>query len=179
MKHWIVTFILFVAAGSLAAQTKFSVGQQVEAYNVDWYKATIREIGANNYAGYYKVKWEKYSGEQWIKEANIRVIKNETKDYSAGPRNGRYTILSYGSGYAPIVLGYFELSKGSYTYLNAAKKSLGTGSWSYDNKTKTVQWQSGPFRQANWGGTFEIDREGKTHKIRLNRATIGSNSTDN
>jgi hypothetical protein len=178
MKNWIVAFILFMTAGAVAAQTKFSVGQQVEAYNVDWYKAVIKEIGTNNYAGYYKVKYEKYSSEQWIKETNIRAIKDETKNYSAGPRKGRYVILSYGSGYTPITLGYFDLNDGSYIYYDAAKKQLGKGAWSYDGKLKTVQWLSGPFKQANWGGAFEIDREGKTHKVRLNRATIGSNSTD-
>jgi len=179
MRYLFTAFILLASVIVTNAQKKFSVGQKVEAYNVDWYKATITEIGSSNYVGYYKVRYDKYNNEQWIKESNIRIAQNETKDYVSGPRVGRYIILSYGNAYSPITLGYFDLGNGTYVYYNAAKKMIGNGKCLYNAKTKTVQWLSGPYKQAGWGGAFEIDRNGKTHKIRINKVTIGSNSTDN
>lgn len=57
-------------------------------------------------------------------------------------------------------------------------KLIGTGRYRFNGASKKVSWLSGPFRKANWGGEFQISREGKTHTIRINRATIGTNSTD-
>jgi hypothetical protein len=105
---------------------------------------------------------------------NNAPVNNENN----GPRIGTYIILSYGNSSNPIRIGYFELSNGKYTYYDMNKKTLGRGSFVYNAQNKTVQWISGAFKDANWGGKFEIDREGKTHKIRLNNVTIGSNSTD-
>ncbi len=156
----------------------FKVGDKVEAYNSGaWYKGTISQIGANSYKGYYYVQWEKYSQGQWIKETNIRLYKNATIN-SIAPRNGIYIILSYGNPTNPIRIGYFDLINGQYNYYNAAKKIIGKGSFTYNANNKTVVWTSGPFKDAKWNGVFEIDREGKTHKIRLNNSTIGANSTD-
>lgn len=158
----------------------FKIGDKVEAYNSGgWYRGTISQIGSDNYKGYYYVQWEKYSQGQWVKESNIKLQKavSTSKD-TIKPRNGSYIILSYGNPTNPIRIGYFDLANGQYSYYNAAKKLIGKGSFTYDAKNKTVEWASGPFKDAKWGGNFEIDREGKTHKIRLNRVTIGSNSTD-
>jgi hypothetical protein len=116
-----------------------------------------------------------------MKAANIRLQKTvaaNTVNNKIGPRNGTYIILSYGTPTNPIRIGYFELSNNKYTYYNMAKKVLGKGSYTYDAANSTVQWTNGPFKNSQWGGGFEIDREGKTHKIRLNSVTIGSNSTD-
>lgn len=99
-------------------------------------------------------------------------------DITKGPRNGEYIILSYGSPTNPIRIGYFQLKDGQYIYYNMSKKVLGQGSYTYNSQNKNVEWKNGPFSEAKWAGSFEIDREGKTHKIRLNRVTIGSNSID-
>jgi hypothetical protein len=158
---------------------KFNIGQKVEAWNVTWYPATVVEIGTGTYAGYVKVKYDGYSSEQYIKEANIRIPKTHTtQNSSAGPRNGRYTILSYGNIYNPITIGYFDLSSGSYIYYNAAKKPIGKGTYLYDANSKQVKWQTGPLKDYGPTAGFEIDREGKTHKLRLKYSTIGTNSVD-
>ena len=39
-------------------------------------------------------------------------------------------------------------------------------------------WVNGPFKNNGWGGTFTIEREGKTHNIKLMPRTIATNSTD-
>jgi len=160
--------------------SKYKIGQHVEAWNVDWYKATVIGFGSGNYEGYIKVHYDGYSSgsDQYIKESNIRLPKNTTADYTSGPRNGRYTILSYGSVTNPITIGYFDLANGNYTYYDAGKNVRGRGSYVYSADTKQVRWQSGPLKEYGEVSNFEIDREGKTHKIRLNRATIGSNSVD-
>jgi len=159
----------------------YQVGQKVEAFNVIWYKATVIGFGSGDLAGYIKVHYDEYSSssDQYLKASSIRIQKNTaTPNFSGGPRNGRYTILSYGNIYNPITLGYFNLNNGSYTYYDAAKKPIGRGTYLYDANSKEVKWQSGPLRDYGPSAGFEIDREGKTHKLRLKYSTIGTNSTD-
>lgn len=159
----------------------FQVGNKVEIYNSGgWYKGSILQIGTGDYKGYYYVHNDQYSQSQWIKESNVRLLKTAAanSDIAKGPRNGEYIILSYGSPTNPIRIGYFQLKDGQYIYYNMSKKVLGHGSYTYNSKSKNVEWENGPFSEAKWAGNFEIDREGKTHKIRLNRVTIGSNSID-
>jgi len=98
----------------------------------------------------------------------------------SGPRAGKYSILSYGAvGRPPLVLGSFVLSDGNkYKAFLVGDKPTGEGSYAYDTAKKTVIWQSGPYLEDKWGGAFTIDREGKTHKIRLKRTTTGTNSID-
>jgi len=155
------------------------VGDKVEVYNSGaWYKATISQIGSDNYKGYYYVQFEKFSNGQWAKAADIKLVTAIVVEKNNGPRNGSYIVVSYSNPSNPIRIGYFELSNGQYTYYTTAKKLIGKGSFSYNASGKMVKWTSGPFKEAKWDGSFETDRDGKTHKIRLNSATIGSNSTD-
>lgn len=99
-------------------------------------------------------------------------------DAAAGPRDGKYRILSYGATTSPpLHLGSFILSGNTYKAFLVGDKPTGEGQWKYDAATSTVTWLSGPYKDV-WGGEFTIDREGKTHKIRLKRTTIAVNSTD-
>jgi hypothetical protein len=59
-----------------------------------------------------------------------------------------------------------------------AGKTIGSGHFKFNAKSKSVNWTDGPFKQAAFTGGFRVEREGKTHVIQLNRATIASNSTD-
>lgn len=100
-------------------------------------------------------------------------------DAATGPRPGKYLILSYGAtNRPPLVLGYVILEGGAtYKVFLPGDKPAGTGEYSYDAAKKAVVWETGPYVK-EFGGGFEIDREGKTHKIRLKRTTIATNSTD-
>ena len=98
-----------------------------------------------------------------------------------GPRLGKYGIYSYGAvGNPPLYLGHFVLlSGGKYKVSRTSKEEYyGEGTYRFDAGASTVTWLSGPFKENGWGGEFTIDREGKTHKIRLKRTTIGTNSID-
>ena len=87
--------------------------------------------------------------------------------------------MGYGNIYNPIRIGYFILSGGSqYRFYNLGDQLIGAGRYRFNATSKTVEWQSGPFKKSGWGGRFEISREGKTHSITVNRATVGSNSSD-
>ncbi|MBE7462384.1 MAG: hypothetical protein HS116_02715 [Planctomycetes bacterium] len=101
-------------------------------------------------------------------------------DTSAGPRLGTYVIQSYGAvGRPPLVLGSLVLEAGGvYKVLLPGGKPGGEGKYAYDAATKTVTWQGGPYEADKFGGEFTVEREGKTHKIRLKRTTIATNSTD-
>jgi hypothetical protein len=95
-----------------------------------------------------------------------------------GPRPGKYLIQSYGAPtQPPIFLGSFVLSGNSYKSFLPGDKPAGEGTYRYDAAAKKVTWLSGPFA-GQYGGDFTIEREGKTHKIRLRRTTVATNSTD-
>lgn len=160
---------------------KFSIGEQIEAWSAGaWYPASIVSIGTDNYKGYYYVHFTGFSdaSNQWLNASSVRKPQAKTSTADVSPRSGKYKILSYGNPANPIYLGYFTLSGSNYSYYSAANKLLGTGSYTYDKASRSVHWNSGPFNTNQWGGTFEISREGKTHTIRLKGVTIGTNSTD-
>jgi len=98
---------------------------------------------------------------------------------AAGPRPGKYLIHSYGAvSKPPLYLGYVVLkADGSYEVFLPGDKSSGTGNYVYDAAKQEVVWKSGPYEK-DWGGAFTVEREGKTHKIRLKRTTIATHSTD-
>lgn len=97
---------------------------------------------------------------------------------ATGPRPGKYKILSYGAtGQPPLFLGSVVLGSGSYTAYLPGDKPSGQGSFRYDPASHQVTWLTGPYA-GQWGGDFSIDREGKTHKIRLKSTTIATNSSD-
>ena len=95
-----------------------------------------------------------------------------------GPRAGKYRIMSYGATTsAPLFLGSFVLGAGTYKAYLPGDKPSGEGRYAYDPSTHTVTWKTGPYAGV-WGGDFTTDRGGLTHKIRLKRTTIGTNSKD-
>lgn len=126
MKKIVLAFISFFVLGihefTSAQQggNVYKIGQKVEAWNIAWYKATILEIGSGDKSGYIKVHYDDYSSasDQYLKESSIRIPKNAPPDNrTSGPRNGRYTIQSYGgNGSNPLILGYFDLNNGKYNY---------------------------------------------------------------
>jgi hypothetical protein len=94
---------------------------------------------------------------------------------TATPRNGKYTIYAYGAvGNAPIYLGYFVLSDGSYKAFLPGDKVHGEGKYSYDSTTHEVTWKSGPYAGV-YGGTFTLEMGGKRHQLRLKSSTIAGN----
>lgn len=100
---------------------------------------------------------------------------------SGAPRLGKYGIYSYGAPQNPrIYLGHVELlAGGKYRVARTSGADYyGSGDYSFDAASKGVQWTSGPFKENGWNGQFTIEREGKTHKIRLARTTIATNSVD-
>ncbi|MCW8129975.1 MAG: hypothetical protein KIS92_06435 [Planctomycetota bacterium] len=112
-------------------------------------------------------------------ETKTSEAEAKKDDGAAGPRLGKYIILSYGAtGRPPLVLGSLVLEEGGkYKAFLPGDKPAGEGTYAYDAAAKQVVWKDGPYK-GDFGGGFEIDREGKTHKIRLKRTTIATNSTD-
>lgn len=95
------------------------------------------------------------------------------------PRAGTYKIFSYGAvGRPPLYLGHFVLQPGGKYQVSRGSGPDYYGAGEYSFNGTSVTWLSGPFKDNGWGGEFTIEREGKTHKIRLARTTIGTNSTD-
>lgn len=159
----------------------FAVGNKVEAYEIGtWYKAAIKAVGTGDKQGQYLVDYDDYSTDRWFYAKDLRPIKIEkTFSTNGGPRQGKYTVLSYGANTNPLRLGHFQLSAGGkYSFHDNGGGLTGSGTYKYDD-AKEVKWLSGPFSNYKWGGAFKIEREGKTHTIKLSRSTFGTNSTDN
>jgi hypothetical protein len=157
----------------------FKVGDAVEAWNITWYKGRIVEIGTGkeNTADYL-VDFDDFKLHQWFKAKNVRALQ-APKEYAGPPRAGKYLVMSYGNPRNPLPLGYFLLKGGSeYRFYTLADKLIGSGTYRFDAAAKLLTWVSGPFKESRWDGKFEITREGKSHTIRFNRTTLGTNSTD-
>jgi hypothetical protein len=96
-----------------------------------------------------------------------------------GPRLGRYQLLSYGNPANPLRVGHIELvAGGTYRYHNADGRLLGAGTYAFDAAKSAIIWKDGLLNEQNWTGAFTIERQGKTHKIRLRGATIAVNNID-
>jgi hypothetical protein len=108
------------------------------------------------------------------------TICAEEKKGDAGPRLGRYKIFSWGRvGTPPLYLGAVILEEGGkYKVLLNGDKPGGEGKYEYDAARKAVVWKEGPYKDDGFGGEFTIEREGKTHKIRLKKTTIATNNSD-
>ncbi len=190
-----VAALLAMLMAGISGAADWKVGDRVEAFNVTWYKATITEIGGGKYAGHYRVRYDGFSQMQYLAASSIRAIpgagagstgaKGEAKAGAQpqlgsgdGPRPGKYLIMSYGAtGMPPLVLGSFVLGKGSYEAFLVGGRSTGTGRYDYNAATRTVNWSSGPYAGV-WGGGFTVERDGRTHKIRMKSTTIGTNSVN-
>lgn len=99
-------------------------------------------------------------------------------DTAKGPRPGKYRIMSYGAtNRPPLHLGSFVLGSGTYKAYLPGDKPQGEGAYAYDATTQTVTWKTGPYA-GTWGGAFTVERDGKTHKIRLKPTTIATNNID-
>ncbi len=108
--------------------------------------------------------------------ASVSASQSETS-----PRLGKYNIYSYGAvGNPPLYLGHIELLKGGKYRISRTKSGdyYGEGNYTFDPAASALQWLDGPCKDNNWGGTFTVEREGKTHKIRLRSGTIATSSTD-
>ncbi len=98
-----------------------------------------------------------------------------------GPRLGKYNINSYGAtNRPPLFLGHIELQAGGKYRISrrSSGEYYGEGAYSFDSAASEVKWLSGPCNDDGWSGKFTIERDGRTHKIRLKSTTIATNSTD-
>ena len=175
----VCSFLLFLFISSLTFAQ--AVGDKVEAYSVGtWYKAIVKAVGTGDNKGQYLIDYDDFGTDRWHYAKDVRFVKVvKTSSTAAGPRLGKYGVLSYGSNSNPLRLGHFQLAAGGkYSFFDNGGGLVGSGTYKYDDANKNVQWLSGPFKKNEWDGKFEITREGKTHSISLKRGTFGSNSTD-
>jgi hypothetical protein len=105
---------------------------------------------------------------------------DDKKADEGSPRMGKYKIFSYGRVSAPpLYLGAVVLEEGgTYKVLLNGDKPGGEGKYAYDAGKKAIVWKDGPYKDDNFTGEFTIEGEGKTHKIRLKKTTIATNTQE-
>lgn len=166
------------------AARELRVGDGVEAYiHFKWQPAKILRIGGGPQPHQpYDVQYGGAIGgnyaHMWISGENIRPLSGAPSTAglpASGPRLGRYIIQAHGDpSQPPLRIGEVELmSGGRYVHYLGGRPSA-EGTWTY--ASGIVRWQSGPFRANSYTGEFEVQREGRTHAIRLARGTIATNS---
>jgi hypothetical protein len=183
---------VFGARALLAAEAViYQVNDRIES-NLSvfgWQKGTVVEVGQGDKAGQVKILTDGNAAAGWVSVNAMKFVRKlpgaapavPAFDANQPPRLGKYNILSFGVGGKNLFLGHLELlAGGKYRVSRTAEGNyFGKGTYAYDVATKKVQWLSGPYKdEADWGGGFEISREGKTHAIRLRRGTLATNSTD-
>ena len=65
------------------------------------------------------------------------------------------------------------LPDGKYKISDRAGKSKGEGGYRFDAKTKTVVFNTGPYKDSTYTGVFEVE-----HKIRVTRVAYGINDEE-
>jgi hypothetical protein len=171
---------MFLLLGAFAAAAQgWKVGDKVQGWNIDWYDGTIAEIGSGTYAGYYLIKYDKFSIPQYVKAANVRARPGAAAPGSAAaapvttaagtdsPRPGRYVCMGYNGG-AGQFRWYLQLTANGY---QQKTPDLAPGSYSFDKAARRLTFRSGPYSTLNWIGLFTVEREGKTHRIVLRDRT--------
>lgn len=176
------------STSSVAQTQKWKVGDKVIAgtAGAGIVPGTIVEISATGL--YYRVHYESSTypwnnGYGWYQLFDLHARNEQEKadaEAAKGPRLGKYLIYGYPTSVG-VYNGYFVLqSGGTYEVFSPGGRSTGNGTYNFNGATKTVKWNSGPFTDKIWDGTqkLDVERDGKTHIIRLKRTTIGTNSTD-
>lgn len=158
--------VLLVSTAAFAATWK--VGDRVQAFNISWYGATITEVGTGEWAGYYKVKYDGYTQEQYLKADSVRAIPGPEVTTASAPRLGKYVCLGYSGGPGQY-RWYLQIGKGNY---QQKTPDLAAGRYTFDARAQRVTFVDGPYAKLNWFGKFSVEREGKTHKIILRNKTF-------
>lgn len=199
------------AAPAAAPKAAYQLNERIEVSTTGaWDKATVIEVGTagGEHEGEYKVHFDGYAAsyDRWLLPVYFRKVAGgapttpatptsapapatsdssspsaPAADTGAGPRAGKYNIMSYGAvGRPPLFLGHIDMQAGGKYRISrrSSGEYYGEGTYSFDAATNSVKWLSGPCKDDGWNGTFTTDRGGKTHKIRLRSTTIATNSVD-
>lgn len=199
------------AAPAAAPKPAYQLNERIEVSTTGpWDKATVIEVGTSGgeHEGEYKVHFDGYAASynRWLLPVYFRKVaggaptttvapvvgavpaspdsspaSTPAADTGAGPRTGKYNIMSYGAvGRPPLFLGHIDMQAGGKYRISRRSTGdyYGEGTYSFDAASSTVTWLSGPCKDDAWSGTFTTDRGGKTHKIRLKSTTIATNSVD-
>jgi hypothetical protein len=162
------------------------VGSAVEAYiSFAWRPARIVQVGGGPWADSpYKVtNGEPINGHQaymWLGPDKVRAPSTPASPTASppasGPRVGSYHVLSYGDpSQPPLHLGNLEILPGSrYRFVSGGTAREGAFAYAQG----VVHWRTGPFAESGFRGEFTVERDGKTHKIRLSGGTFATNSVD-
>jgi hypothetical protein len=164
----------------------FRVGDEVDVWiNVEWMPGRIVQVGGGPYEDSpfrvaYGIPIGGIQPTRWVIPERVRpVATGQPVGQTTGPRPGRYQMLSYGNPANPIRIGHIMLLAGdTYEFYTAANRLIGSGRYAFNPSEQEVVWHDGPLHDQGWGGTFTIERDGKTHKIELKRGTIATNSID-
>ena len=142
-----VLVLLLASAPALARD--WHVGDKVQGYDVDWYDATILEVGSGDHAGEYLVKYDKYSGEKWLSAESIRARPSAPAAAgAAGVQPGRYACYGY-PGPGGAFRWYLDIGDATY---QQHTPDLPAGHYAYDAADSVMLFTDGPYAANGWFG---------------------------
>ncbi|MBI3210658.1 MAG: hypothetical protein HYZ37_17365 [Candidatus Solibacter usitatus] len=106
------------------------------------------------------------------------IVQAISAQSNVTPRLGKYNIYSYGAtNRPPLFLGHVELMAGGKYRVSRTSKGpyYGEGVYEFDAASSAIQWRSGPYATAEWGGKFRVQDDTR-HRIELRLRTIATNS---
>jgi hypothetical protein len=143
-------FALLLLASAPALARDWQVGDQVQGYDVDWYDATILEVGTGDHAGKYLVKYDKYSTEKWLSAESIRARPDAPPSGAgeAGLQPGRYACYGY-PGPAGAFRWYLDIADATY---QQHTPDLPAGHYRFDAAEGVLLFEDGPYAANGWFG---------------------------
>jgi hypothetical protein len=144
----LLALVLLVASPALAGD--WQVGDKVQGYDVDWYDATILEVGSGNHAGEYLIKYDKYTTEKWLSAASIRARPGAAPagGSAAGLQPGRYACYGY-PGPSGAFRWYLDMADTTY---RQRTPDLPAGHYSYAAADGAILFADGPYAANGWFG---------------------------
>ena len=180
--------LLFFA--SIASAQTFKAGDKVEALIGNTWKQVYIVKALAGKSSTYEVRVNRTNNGKTmmttvvLDKSKLRLPQNTTinnpvitvlKPVSSNLHLGRYELYS---GIPSMYLGHLILlADGRYKVAFDSEEDNydESGRYTFNESTSTIEWQSGMFKNNNWGGKL-VKKEGAGYRIEFNKAAFADSS---
>ncbi len=190
MSKYLFLLCCLVFSGSVIFAQTYQVGDKVEALiGNSWKEVAVSKVPSGK-SNMYEVRVNRISNGRTLsssvlldksklrvqpKAAVNTITVTVTKPVSANLHLGRYELYS---GIPSMYLGHLILlADGKYKVAFDSEEDNydESGRYIFNENTNTIEWQSGMFKNNNWGGKL-VKKEGSGYRIEFNKAAFADSS---